>query len=262
MLRNKTKEIVYDWDETKKRNQKLPQSFRCLIIGESSCGKTCLLLKFLLEDGLLDYDNLLFVGNSLDQPKYQLIKKAFESGLTKSHIREIFQTKSCRTGKNMSLNDYFKIIDGFGLKHKLEKNINVMFYGNGSTTDDEIPDPKDIDNSLNTVVVFDDTMNNKQQNIQKAYFTRGRHANCCVFYLAQSYFELDRKSIRLNTNLLILFKLDDQDVRNIYRDKISRDFSLEEFKHICLKVWNKKFSYLFIDFGKSLENGRYEINTY
>jgi len=37
-----------------------PINFRMLIIGQSGCGKTCLLMRLLLEPNLLNYDKLCF----------------------------------------------------------------------------------------------------------------------------------------------------------------------------------------------------------
>ena len=74
---------IYDWDENVKRNQNFPHSFRCLLIGESNSGKTCLLIKFLLEKRWLDYDNIILIGNSLYQLKYRIIIEAFKQGYTK-----------------------------------------------------------------------------------------------------------------------------------------------------------------------------------
>ena len=59
-------------------NPLLPRSIRGLIVGKSGCGKTTLLLNLLLRPGWLDYDNLCVFGKSLFQPKYQILKKAFE----------------------------------------------------------------------------------------------------------------------------------------------------------------------------------------
>ena len=196
---------IYDWDETIVRKQKLPNLFRCLLIGMSNCGKTCLLLKFLLENHWLDYDNLIFVGNSLFQLKYEIIKEAFSKGLSKDYVRELFNMKNNIKGSGINV---FTLIDNVCKKAYNKSKISVTFL----ESNDEIPDPKNIDKDNKTIVIFDDTMNNKNQEIQKAYFTRGRHSNCCVFYLSQSYFELDRKSIRMNANLLILFELDDRDI--------------------------------------------------
>jgi len=75
-------DTIFEWDTDKKRNNSdlFPDIFRCLIIGESNCGKTSLLLKFLLESRqlagsrtegpLLDYNYLIIYSDSLFQPKY------------------------------------------------------------------------------------------------------------------------------------------------------------------------------------------------
>jgi len=56
------------WNETQSErfnNSLFPRSIRSLIVGKSNCGKTTLLLSFLLRPGWLDYDNLMVFGKSL-----------------------------------------------------------------------------------------------------------------------------------------------------------------------------------------------------
>ena len=68
---------------TKRCNNKLlPKSIRGLIVAKSGCGKTTLLLNLLLRPGWLGYNNLQVFGESLFQPEYKIIKKAFEEKLS------------------------------------------------------------------------------------------------------------------------------------------------------------------------------------
>ena len=55
------------------------------------------------------------------------------------------------------------------------------------------------------VVVFDDMLDSNQKLIDP-FFTRGRHNDLDVYYLAQSYFDLSKMSIRNNSNIIILFQ--------------------------------------------------------
>jgi len=72
------------WIETQSKrfnNLLFPRSIRSLIVGESNCVKTTLLLYFLLRPGWLDYDNLMVFGKSLFQPEYRILEKTLEEQL-------------------------------------------------------------------------------------------------------------------------------------------------------------------------------------
>ena len=53
------------------------------------------------------------------------------------------------------------------------------------------------------VVKSDDYVCEKNQNDMINYFIQGRHTNCCVIYLSQSYYVLD---IRINCLHYIIFE--------------------------------------------------------
>ena len=68
------------WNEISSRrfnNPLFPKSIRGILVGKSACGKTTLLLNFLLRPGWLDYNNLNIYGKSLFQPEYRILKKSF-----------------------------------------------------------------------------------------------------------------------------------------------------------------------------------------
>ena len=56
----------------------LPSNVRGLLIGQSNCGKTTLLLNMLLQSDWLDYDHLYVFGKTLHQQEYRVLKKGFE----------------------------------------------------------------------------------------------------------------------------------------------------------------------------------------
>ena len=64
----------------------LPKSIRGIIVGKSDCSKTTLLLNLLLRLGWLDYDNLCVFEESLFQPEYRILNKAFVENLPKECI--------------------------------------------------------------------------------------------------------------------------------------------------------------------------------
>jgi hypothetical protein len=90
------------------------------------------------------------------------------------------------------------------------------------------------------------------------YYTRGRHSNVNCIYITQNYFQLPRKSIRANANLLILFQLAKRDLENIYNDIVSCDIrTLKEFQSWSEKVWDKKYDFMVIDRYNESKNKRY-----
>ena len=48
----------YKSNEAKVHSDIFPSNFRVIIVGQSGCGKTCLLMRLLLEEGLLNYNKL------------------------------------------------------------------------------------------------------------------------------------------------------------------------------------------------------------
>lgn len=245
---------MYSWKEGPdiKNNPLFPSILRCLVIGESNCGKSCLVMSFLLENNMLDYNNLILVGDSLQQESYQIITKGFENGLSKEYIKSVFEQKECILKEKT---DKFKLITGLGLRLKLpkEQQIGITVLN----TNDEVPDPSELNPKLKTIILFDDVINRKNQDAMKSYFTRGRHNNISIFYLSQSFFALDRRSIRMNCNFLILFRLSNIDIEHLHRDRIEMDMDLKEFKAFCKEGWKEDYGYIIIDFTSKASDRRY-----
>ena len=70
-------------------------------------------------------------------------------------------------------------------------DVNTEFYTDVS----KIPDPAEHDPTLKNLLILDNIMLGPQ-NKAEAYYTRGRHNNFDVFYIAQSYFLLPRQTVR------------------------------------------------------------------
>jgi hypothetical protein len=85
--------IDLSWNENLRNRHNsplLPRSIRGLIIGKSGCGKTNLIMNLLLRDGFLDYNMLKVFGKSLFQNEYKIIKEAFQYGIPKEYIVQLF----------------------------------------------------------------------------------------------------------------------------------------------------------------------------
>ena len=118
--------------DNNRKNLFLPVSIRGLIIGKSNCGKSTVLFNLLLQPGWLDYDHLYVFGRSLYQPEYQILKKGFEAGLSKSQICNIFRNQS-------QFEDPIQLIEDY--EGEREGHIKVEFFNDCKS----IPDPSSLD---------------------------------------------------------------------------------------------------------------------
>ena len=110
----------------------------------------------------------------------------------------------------------------------------------------------------NCCVVFDDMLDSNQRLINP-FFTRGRHNLCDVYYLSQVYFDVPKRTIRMNSNIIILFRQSLRDVEHIYRDIAGLDMSYDEFEELCREAWKEKYQYLEINMLEDKNESKYKI---
>ena len=141
-------------------------------------------------------------------------------------------------------------------------------YTNSKIKIKEITDEiKPLNEYENGIIVFDDILGSSNSKLIVQFFIRGRHNNLDSYYLSQSYFDLSKRTIRNNSNKIILFNQTLKDIEHIYRDVAGYDMNYEELKEICRKSWEEDYNYLCIDRSKKRDQGRYCIcneskNTY
>ena len=123
---------------------------------------------------------------------------------------------------------------------------------------DEDLEDKSIQDFQNCCVVFDDMLGTSQKLIDP-FFTRGRHNDLDVYYLSQSYFDLPKRTIRNNSNIIILFQQTLKDVELIYRDIAGFDMSYDEFKSLCREAWRDPYNYLLINRLEDKNGSKYMI---
>lgn len=139
---------------------------------------------------------------------------------------------------------------------KLIKSIEGMGY-HAFSENEQVIEPESA--KPNSIFIFDDVACENHNTI-RSYYARSRHTGACagLLYLGQSYSRVPKHLVRDNLNLLILFKQDERNLRNIYSDHISSDMSFENFKKLCNECWNSnKYGFVTIDKDSPLNAGRY-----
>ena len=90
------------------------------------------------------------------------------------------------------------------------------------------------------VVIFDDYVCDKNQRELIDYFIQGRHKNCSVIYLSQSFYKTP-KDIRLNCSHYCIYDFPSSRERNMISSELG--VSKEKFK----AATSKPFSFLYVD---------------
>ena len=124
---------------------------------------------------------------------------------------------------------------------------NVLVCSN----DDIIPVEELKDEDAQKIVIFDDFICEKNQKPLIDYFIRGRHKNCSVIYLSQSFYKTP-KDIRLNCSHFCVYDFPSSNERSL----ISRELGVNKDKYI--KATNEPLSFLYIDKPmKRIKDGAY-----
>ena len=113
------------------------------------------------------------------------------------------------------------------------------------SNDDIVPVENLMDDTAQKIVIFDDYVCDKNQKPLIDYFIRGRHKNCSIIYLSQSFYGTP-KDIRLNCSHLCIYEFPSSNERNL----ISRELGVDKDQYI--NATNKPYSFLYVDKPKKL----------
>ena len=173
-------------------------TFKMLICGYSTCGKTNLLY-YMLTKPLLYYDEIYLYARNLHQDKYQRL------------IEKMTQL-SCKVG------------------------YEILHVSN-----DEITPVTEMGYEDNQkLVIFDDYVSDKNQSQIENYFIQGRHKNCSVIYLSQSFYKTP-KDIRLNCSHYCLYEFPSSSEYN----RISSEMGVD--KEIYKEATKEPYTFLYVD---------------
>lgn len=163
----------FDVDEYEYLNKHVlaPQwPFRLLICGQTGSGKTNFLLNLIFH--YLYYNKIYIYAKDLSEKKYELLQEFFD----KVHAK---------------------------LEEKYKEPIEIAYF---SSNKNEIVQIDDLDKDCQNLIIFDDFVTEKDQDLIINLFIRGRKKNASVIYLTQSYF-LTPKDIRLQCSYFIFFSI-------------------------------------------------------
>ena len=228
-----------------KHHKNLSNKIMAVLCGRTGSGKTYLMMEILTEPNFLDYNNLIIYTTTQEQPIYQFIKYGFANNLTKTAIRSLFEVYE-ETDEDEDIEEMCK-------EAATQKELKASSTKDSITaliTDDmgSLSNPSKLPKDKKNVVIFDDCVNERDQSIQKTYYTRARHHNCACFYLTQSFYGLDGTYIRKNANIFILFELNNRNLSELLRDLSVGD--REAFKQECKNAWSKDYGFIVINLDK------------
>ena len=107
----------------------------------------------------------------------------------------------------------------------------------------------------------------KQESSIDLFFTRRRHNNIDKYYISQTNFHLPKNTIRIISNIVILFKQTLRGIILLFHVRAGLAMKLDEWKQVCRKAWENYYDYLQIDRFAKIGEGRYTVrnckeNTY
>ena len=241
------------WDDndggySREGSKFFPKKIRCIICGASGSGKTQLVLNMILQEWV-KFRKLIIVSPSLFQPMYQVLIRGLNEQLPLDVITNIFKMKEEIKGSGHKID---AVIEMLGREIGCAAGMSIESYDKS----EELPDIKNL--GSDALVIFDDMMLDKNA-VKRAeeFFTRGRPMGISIIFISQSFYEIPRRTIRENSNFIILFKQNMKSLDQLFKDCVEPDMVKEEFVKFCKESWREKHSFLTIDKTSDPLNGKY-----
>ena len=136
--------------------------------------------------------------------------------------------------KNLEQIKYQDLIKDF-IPISKKVGYEVIQYSN-----DKITPIKELDNESQKVIIFDDYVCEKNQNSIVDYLIQGRHKNCSVIYLSQSFYKTP-KDIRLNCSHFCIYDVPSKNEIGL----ITRELGVTKEQYG--RATNKQYSFLYVD---------------
>ena len=219
-------------------NTNLPKApYRGILVGSSNAGKTNLLCNLLLRNDF-PYDRLFVIcPNGEIQPKYRMLKDICETIDEKIH------------------EDTMKQVEEYNRHHKKKINPGTVQTEPMAEFHEEVPpDLLDrLDEEKMNLIVFDDLVlaDKQQQKVIDSVFIRGRHKNCSVLQLCQSFYRASRIS-RLQCNLFILLhSTSEAELTKLHRE-CGLNIDKKMFVNKIMKELEPQYSYVVGDLDSSI----------
>ena len=164
---------------------------RCIITGPSNVGKAYFLTNIILNI-INEYDKIYIFSPSLHQDLYQKLIKCFTNYIPIHIIPNILNEEDLDIIINEIVNN----------KDFQKSDTEIETY----ESKENIRYPQDYEK--NSIIILDD-LNQKEMDDPRvqAMFKRSRHNNLSVFIISQDYYEISKKTIRCNGNIIHIFNI-------------------------------------------------------
>ena len=136
-------------------------------------------------------------------------------------------------GKNLEQEKYRHMIETMN-------DISQLGYNIMHDNNDEIKPVNSLESDSQKIVIFDDFICDRNQQPLIDYFIQGRHKNCSVIYLSQSFYKTP-KDIRLNCSHYCIYDFPSNNEKNM----ICRELGVTKDQY--LKATKKPYSFLYVD---------------
>ena len=212
---------------------------RCIDTGPSESGKSYF-LKNLFSKIVHEIEKFYIYSPSLHQQTYQKLLKCFNNYILINLILNILSEEDIDLVNNEILKD-----EEFN-----DSDTEIESY----KSIDELKHPQQCDCDQPIVIILDDLNEKEMKDTRvQAKFERFRHINKSIFIIFQVYYELQKRTSKVNGNLYHIFKPNiSRDVQKFCQNKASKYVTLNEFKVKTSKYLNAKHQRLAIDVTKDI----------